>query len=61
MSRAVRNCLLLDEEDFSDFKSDITVFNVAVRKSKIFRTRKNYLKFLDKKEFVKIFCLKKQQ
>ena len=55
MSRAVRNSLLLGEEDFSDFKSDITNFNVTIRKSKNFRTRKIYFEFFDKEEFVKRF------
>lgn len=59
MLRAVHNSLLLGEEDFSDFESDISAFNVAVRKSKTFRTRNNYFEFFDEEEFVKIFRLKK--
>lgn len=44
----------------SDFEDEITVLNVSVRKSKIFKLLQNYFQLFDDDELVKQFCLKKQ-
>lgn len=61
MSRALHNYLLHDEEDLSDFESDVTNFNVTIRKTKTFHTRHNYVRLSDEEEFVKRFRLKKKR
>eukprot|EP00102_Acyrthosiphon_pisum_P018215 XP_008189891.1 PREDICTED: uncharacterized protein LOC103311868 [Acyrthosiphon pisum] len=61
MNRVIHNYGLIDQEsDSSDFENEMAEFNVAIRKEKIFRERKNYFELLDEVEFQKRFRLKKQ-
>ena len=61
MNRVLHNYGLIDQEsDSSDFENEMAEFNVAIRKEKIFRERKNYFELLDEVEFQKRFRLKKR-